>query len=507
MLILAILSLAAAPTTLVITHGRVADGSGGALVQGKVILVRGDTIEAVVDEKAFTPPAGARTIDAKGMVVAPGFIDMHSHADEEILRLPGAETQIRQGITTALGGQDGDSALPLGAFLSRVEEKGTAINLTVMVGFGRLRREVLGADFRRPARSDEIARMQALAREAMGDGAFGLSTGLEYDPDTHAPTDEVVAVAGAVREGGGFYVSHVRDEAQQALRSFAEVVEISERAGLPAQISHVKLASPLTWGQTGRVRALLDDAERRGLRVTADCYPYTFWQATLRAMVVSKNYSDRTAVESGLVDAGGPDAIRITRFLPDRSLQGRTLTEVARLRGVDPVAAMIDLMRAAPPVNGVDGRSEDTEQVIGESMKEEDVRAFYADPRVMVSSDGHIDGTHPRGAGSFPRFLARYVREGKVVSLEEGVRKMTSLPASVLGLADRGRIAAGMKADLVVFDPATVADRSTIQDPWAAPVGLPYVVVNGQVALDDGVATDARAGRVLRHEAHPPPAP
>jgi N-acyl-D-amino-acid deacylase len=251
----------------------------------------------------------------------------------------------------------------------------------------------------------------------------------------------------------------------------------------------------------------MKDADARNLHVTADCYPYNYWHSTLRVLVLSRRYEDRAEVVRGVDDNGGPENILLARYVPDRSLEGKSLAEIARVRKTDPYALYMELIRETDPEHRDPAWGDDPEGILGISMREEDIRAFYADTRVMVSSDGALHGEHPRGAGSFPRFLARYVREGKVVSLEEGVRKMTSLPASVLGLSDRGRIAPGMKADLVVFDPATVADRSTIQDPWAPPVGLPYVVVNGQVTLDEGKATAARAGRILRHETRPPSAP
>ncbi|MFI5184620.1 MAG: amidohydrolase family protein, partial [Vicinamibacteria bacterium] len=453
MLLLATLSLAASSPTLVIVHGRIADGSGGPLATGKVIVLGNDTIEGVVDEKGYTPPAGARVIDAKGMIVAPGFIDTHTHADGEILERPDAETQVRQGITTVLGGQDGSSNWPVGEFLARVERKGSALNLATMAGFGTLRAKAMGADNKRPAGPEEVAKMRDLLESAMREGAFGLSSGLEYEPDSFSTTDEIVEVAKAVRPFGGFYVSHVRDEGLNVIGSFKELIDIAARAGIPAQISHVKLGSVSAWGKFPEYAALVKDADGRKLRITADCYPYNFWHSTLRVLVLSRRYEDRDDVVRGVDDNGGPENILLARYVPDRSLEGKSLAEIARAKNTDPYTLYMALIRETDPEHRNPAWGDDPEGILGISMREEDIRAFYADPRVMVSSDGAIHGEHPRGAGSFPRFLARYVREGKVVTLEEGVRKMTSLPASVLGLADRGRIAPGMKADLVVFDP------------------------------------------------------
>ncbi len=493
-----LLATAEPAPTLIIRGTRIADGSGGPLLIGKAILISGDTIRAIVSDATLSVPAGVRVIDAPGLVVAPGFIDMHSHADGQILARPDASTQVRQGITTALVGPDGGSKLPLGEFLDKVEKNGTAINLASTVGFGSLREKAMGEDNRRPARLEEIAKMKDLLEAAMREGGFGLSSGLEYEPDSFSTTDEIVEVAKTVKPYGGFYISHVRDEGARVIESFRELVTIAERAGIPAQITHIKLGSVSSWGRFPEYTALMKEADAKGLEITADCYPYNFWQSGLRVLVLSRKYDDLGDVKRGVDDNGGPDNILLARYAPDPSFEGKSLAQIAKEKGTDPYTQYMKMIRETDPKTRKPEWGDDVEGILGVSMQEADIASFYQDPRVMVSSDGQIDGAHPRGASAFPRFLARYVREGKVVSLEEGVRKMTSLPASVLGLADRGRIAPAMRADLVIFDPATVADRSTIKAPTAAPVGLPYVIVNGQLALDNGETTPARAGRVLR---------
>jgi N-acyl-D-amino-acid deacylase len=496
---LALLLAAAQPDpTLAISGARIADGSGGALVTGKVVVVSGDTIQALADAKTWRAPAGVRVIDAKGLVLSPGFIDMHTHADSRLVAKPDAVTQLRQGITTALGGQDGGSDIPLAGFFAKLEQARPAMNLASTVGFGSLREKVMGEDSRRPARPDEILKMKALLDQDMRDGAFGLSSGIEYEPDSFSTTDELVEVAKTVKPYGGFYISHVRDEGARVIDSWRELMVIAERAGIPAQITHIKLGSVSSWGKFPQYTALMKEADAKGLKITADCYPYNFWHSTLRVLVLSRLYSDLAEVKRGVDDNGGPENIILTEYAPDPSFVGKSIAQVAKEKGVDPYALYMQMIRDTDPKNRKPEWGDDVEGILGISMREDDIKGFYKDPRVMVSSDGAIEGGHPRGAGSYPRFLGRYVREAKVVSLEEGVRKMTSLPASVLGLKDRGRVAAGFKADLVLFDPATVIDRSTIKDPTAAPLGIPYVVVNGQLAIDNGVATPARAGRVLR---------
>jgi N-acyl-D-amino-acid deacylase len=485
--------------TLVVTNARLADGSGGPLAAGRAVVVARDTIVAIEDAARYRPPAGARVIDASGLVLAPGFIDMHTHADSGLEAHPDAASQVRQGITTALGGQDGGCPCPLGEYFARLERQGIAINLAATAGFGWLRGQAMGADTRRPARPEEIARMRALFEAELRAGAFGLSSGLEYEPDSFSTTDELVEVAALAKRYGGFYISHVRDEGAKVIESFRELVQISRRAGLPAQLGHMKLGSVSAWGRMPEYRALMKEVDADGgPRITGDVYPYDFWHSTLRVLVLSRRYDDPAEVRRGVDDNGGPENILLARYAPYPAFEGQSLKQIATEQGKDPYALYMEMIRETDPERRKPEWGDRVESILGVSMREEDIRDFYRDPRVMVSSDGAIAGAHPRGAGAFPRFLGRYVREAKLLPLGEGVRRMTALPASVLGLRDRGRIAAGMKADLVVFDPATVIDRATVQDPAAAPEGIPYVVVNGELVVDGGGVTAARPGRVLR---------
>jgi len=496
---LALLFAAAQSTpTLVITNAQIADGSGGPIVFGKVVVISGDTIIKITDQKKWKTPAGVREIDGSGLVLSPGFIDTHNHSDSKILEKPGAESQVRQGITTFVGGQDGDSQVPIAPFFEKAEKTGMALNMASTVGFGSLRSKVMGDDWRRAARPDEIVKMKALLDQDMKDGAFGLSSGIEYEPDSYSTTDELVEVAKTIKPYGGYYVSHVRDEGAHVVDSWRELMTIAERASIPGQISHIKFGSVSAWHQFPKYTELMKEADAKGLKITADCYPYNFWHSTLRVLVLSRRYDDLNEVKRGVDDNGGPENIILTAYLPDPSVVGKSLAQIAKEKNMDPYQLYMQMIRETDPSTHQWGENQEVESILGISMQEEDIKGFYKDTRVMVSSDGAIDGAHPRGAGTYPRFLGRYVREFKVVQLEEGVRKMTSLPASVLGLKDRGRIAEGMKADLVLFNPDTVIDRSTIKDPTAAPEGIPYVIVNGQVAVDKGVATPARAGRVLR---------
>jgi len=308
--------------TLIITNARIADGGGGPIVFGKVVVISGDTIIKITDQKKWKTPAGVREIDGSGLVLSPGFIDTHNHSDSKILEKPGAESQVRQGITTFVGGQDGSSQVSIAAFFEKAEKTGMAINMASTVGFGSLRSKVMGDDWRRAARPDEIVKMKTLLDQDMKDGAFGLSSGIEYEPDSYSTTDELVEVAKTIKPYGGYYVSHVRDEGAHVLDSWRELMTIAERASIPGQISHIKFGSVSAWHEFPKYTELMKQADAKGLKITADCYPYNFWHSTLRVLVLSRRYDDLNEVKRGVDDNGGPENIILTGYLPDPSVVG-----------------------------------------------------------------------------------------------------------------------------------------------------------------------------------------
>ena len=484
--ILAVLLLAAAPIktadSFLIAGARVADGSGKPLFRADV-RVAGDRI---ADVGTLMPRDGERVIRGDGLVLAPGFIDVHNHSTRGLETDPLAETQVSQGITTLVLGPDGDSPWPIGDYLAEREKAPAAVNVMTMVGHETVRSLVLGQDFRRQATPEEVSKMAALVERGMKEGALGLSSGLEYDVGSYASTGELVELAKAAAKYGGFYMTHSRDEADKSFEAIAEAIEISERGGLPLDISHIKLATVGVWGRAKDAVALVDRARAGGKDVTADCYPYEAWHSNIEVLVPNKQYADPASVARALSDVGGAANVTITACKAHPAYAGRNLEEIAKAEGVTPVALYSRIVS--------DGGAD----VIGHSMKTEDVDVFYAQPWVMVASDGGIANDHPRGAGTFPRVLGRLVRERHLLTLEKAVRKMTSLPASRVKLADRGRIAAGLKADLVLFDPQTVIDRSTFEDPRRLSEGIALVVVNGEAVWSDAKPTGARPGRVLR---------
>lgn len=475
---------------ILVRNGLVVDGTG-APGRAADVRIRGDVIVEIAP--GLRAGADERMIDAGGLVVAPGFIDMHSHADGGLSEAPDAASQVRQGITTALVGQDGGSALPVAELFEQMARVPAAINVATSIGHGTVRRAVMGADFKRPATPAEMAVMQALVDRGMRDGAVGLSSGLEYDPGFYATVDELAALASVIKPYRGLYSSHVRDEENEVFAAWQEAIEVGRRSGVAVNISHMKLASKPVWGQAGKALAVLEAGARDGVSVTGDWYPYPYWQSAMYVLIPDRDFDNVGKWRVGLEEIGGAGNVRITSYRPEPSWAGRTLAELAAQERVDPAALIVRMVKAAGPGIGI----------IGTSMDEADMRSILAHPQTLICSDGQLNGRHPRGFGAFPRVLGRYVREEKVLSLEAAIAKMTSRSATVLGLADRGRVAPGMKADLTIFDAATIVDRGTPTEPAQAPVGMRHVIVNGQVVLDGGELTAARPGRALRRTATP----
>jgi N-acyl-D-amino-acid deacylase len=482
-----LLAFAQAPGSpnLLIRNAELVDGTGTPARRADV-RVAGDTIAAIADR--LEPTAGERVVDAGGQVLAPGFIDMHSHADRGLDDMPDAATQVRQGITTAVVGQDGSSEFPIAAFYDHIAQLHPAINYATSVGHGTVRTAVMGDDFKRAATPAEIEKMTALVDEGMRDGAIGLSSGLEYDPGFYSKTDELVALGAAVAKYHGIYSSHVRNENEGAFDAWREAIEIGRRNRIPVEISHIKLGVKPVWGRAAEGIRIIDDARKQDVRVFADWYPYTYWQSSMYVLIETREFANRAAWEKGLNDIGGAQNVLITNYRPDASLNGRTLAAIAAARGQDAVTTAIDMMREAGPNTGV----------IATSMSEADLTTFVKSADVLICSDGNLTGRHPRGYNTFPRVLARYVRELHALTLPEAIAKMTGRSAAQLGFADRGLVAVGKRADLVIFDPQTIQDHGTPENASAPPTGISYVIVNGAIVLDRGELTPARPGRGLK---------
>lgn len=471
----------------VIVNALLADGTGAPLRKASV-RITGDRVARIGD---FNPRADEPIIDAKGLVLAPGFIDIHNHSERGIDADPLAETQISQGITTAILGPDGGGPWPVSRWIAERNKNPASLNLATMVGHTSVRELVMGKDYKRSATHAEVERMSLLVAQAMGEGAIGLSSGLEYEVASYSTTDEVVAMAAVAAKYGGFYMTHIRDEADKSFAALQEEIAIGKRAHISVQHSHIKLGTVNVWGKAPDYIRAIEAARKSGVDFLADCYPYDAWHANIKVLIPNKQYEDPTSVTQGLADVGGAGHVTITRFSPHTDYEQHTLEALARASAITPVEMFIRIIR--------EGDAANTQAiVIAQSMTEPDIKAFYQQPWVMVASDGGIGARHPRGAGTFPRVLGVFVREKHWLTLPEAIRKMTSLPARRLGWKDRGTIRAGAFADLVLFNPDTVIDHATFAKPTELASGIETVFVNGTIVWNAGRATGARPGRVLR---------
>ena len=503
---------ASGPYDLILRGARIVDGTGSPWYRGD-IAIRGDTIVRIAS--SISTDAG-RAIDLNGLVAAPGFIDIHTHARRGIFDVPTADNYVRQGVTTLIEGPDGGSPVPLAPLLAQVAATRISPNFATFIGQGSVRSTVVG-DVNRAATPEELERMCELVRQGMQDGAFGLSSGLFYVPGTFTPTAEVVELARVAGRMGGIYISHMRNEAGGVLDSVRETIAIGEQGALPTQITHHKVIGKKYWGRSVETLRLVDEARTRGVDATIDQYPYT---------------ASSTSIGSALLPAwaleGGRDAM--LKRLKDPALRAKIRAESAAIirderGGGDPKNVVVARCEWDPSLNGMDlgavtarrgapvtiENAADTAlwiveqggaQGIFHAISEDDLQRILVHPATMVGSDGEIpvfgkNHPHPRSYGTFARVLGVYVREKRLLPLEVAVQKMSAFPAQRLGLADRGVLRQGLKADVAVFDPAKVRDTATFEKPHGYAEGVTHVVVNGQVVFENGAMTTARPGRVL----------
>lgn len=492
---------------ILIRQGRVFDGSGNPWRRADVGII-GDRIVAVGSLGSATAKV---TIDARDRAVAPGFMDVHSHALEGLRRaeLRDARALIAQGVTLIVGNPDGGGPTDLARQRVDLEADGGAgVNVALVIGHASVRNAVMGGNARRDPTGEELDKMRALVRQAVADGAFGLSSGLFYMPGRFSKTEEVIALA---REAGGVYTSHIRDEGDYdfgLIASVDEVIRIAEEGHVRGIVSHVKALGPDNWGKSKTIVEHVEAARRRGVEVYADQYPYEASSTSLAAATMPgegdagvkeamANEASRKAflglVRENIRRRAGATSIVIAsgRGAPDQA--GRNLEEIAKARGVAPEQAAVDIVLAG-------GAS-----IVSFNMSESDIETLMRQPWTMASSDGGLSlpgpsRPHPRGNGAFARRLGRYVRERGVLTLESAIRGMTSLPAQVFGFQDRGELRPGGFADVVIFDPAKVVEKATYQDPHQIAEGIDWVIVNGQIEKREGEYTGTKAGRVLRRQ-------
>ena len=492
---------------IILRGATIYDGTGGPSITGD-IAIDADRITGL--GRRLTA-SGAQIIDLRGLAVAPGFVDIHSHTDRVLLTNPRAEAKVRQGVTTEIAGQDGSSLADLPGFMAQLEQAPGAVNWASMVGAGTIRQRVIGnAD--RPATPAELSQMVDEVRQAIKAGAVGLSSGLEYTPGGFASIDELIALAAQLKGTGLPYASHIRNEDDELLASIEEAIAVGRRAGVPVQISHLKVQGGRNWWKLESVIELIEQANKHGGDVMFDRYPYIAYQTGLSNLFplwardggsaeFFKRLDDPEVapriegyVRDKIDELGSWDAVMVTSTGDAASFaRGKRLGALARERGVEPYALLLEITRA----------DENRSGMVGFGMSEETTEPLLAHPLCMICSDGgaraNAEGsTHPRSYGSFPRVLGYYVRERKLMPLETAIHKMTLMPARRVKLRGRGIIEVGAYADLVAFDPAHVRDTATFDNPHQYPVGIPHVWVNGVQVVRNGQHTHARPGRVLR---------
>ncbi len=481
-------------TSVLIQNARIVDGmglgsfSGGLRIEDGLIVAVGN----------LSPRPGETIVDAEGMVLSPGFIDTHSHHDDGLEENRDALPLLTQGITTAVFGQDGFHNYPIGNLLGAFDAAPAAINIASYAGHNTLRTRFMAEPNRQRASASELEQMKAALQVELDSGALGLSSGLEYEPGMYSLQEEVIALARVAAAAQARYSSHIRSEDRYVFEAIEELLRVARETGIPVHYSHMKLAGKAFWDEAANVRLMLDEARQQGQRVTGDIYPYLYWGSTIFVLLPDRDPDNLEEIEFVLSDLAPADGIIFTRFEPNPAYVGLSIADISRQRETPDALTMSSLMKEAlawSEANG--GRS--AESIMGRSMQEADIADLITWPHGNITSDGGYAG-HPRGRGAFPRVLKRYVRELEVLSLEEAVRKMSSQAATSLGLSDRGRLAPGMKADLVLFDPDTIADRATVDDPALLSVGVISVWVNGELVYHDGATTSARPGQVLRRQ-------
>jgi N-acyl-D-amino-acid deacylase len=500
---------------LIVARGRIVDGTGNPWFEAD-LAVKDGRIAAI---GRIESSRAAKTIDAKGLVVAPGFVDVHTHIESNIFELPAAENFLRMGVTSVVTGNCGGSALDLGDWFSRLEQKGVSINIASLIGHNTVRRAGMNGDFDRPPSPEELQKMRELVDRAMRNGAVGFSTGLEYIPGTYAQTEEIAEMAKVAAKYGGVYASHMRNEGLQVEQSINEALTVGAQSGCPVEISHFKISSKKRWGASAVTIKLIADARARGQQVTVDQYLYPAGSTGIGILFPSwlfeggneqtkerlLDQATRERVKREMIAKAAQDGFKdfsfahVANYRSDQTFNGKNIAEITKLAKQKSDAS-------AQAEQAIEMLLAGGAQMVLHKMSDQDVERIFRQPFTMVASDaGVIDAAsasipHPRGFGNNARVLGVYVREKRLVGLAEAIRKMSSLPAQTFNLWDRGLLRPGMAADIVIFDEKTVADRATFEQPKQYAVGIDYVVVNGQVVIERGAHNGAKPGMILKRK-------
>jgi len=479
----------------IIRNGMIYDGNGGEPFKSD-IGIKADTIAFIGD---LSKASAKNEVDAKGKAVAPGFIDTHSHHASSLFQHRDFIAAVSQGITTIIIGQDGGSNFPLSDFYKKLIDTAVAVNIGSYSGHNTLRDSILGKDFKRLATQDEIDKMKTLLQQDMEAGAFGLSTGLEYDPGIYSNNDEILQLAKVVAPYGGRYISHIRSEDRYFWKAIDEIINIEKEAKIPVQVSHIKLAMHNIWGKADSLLALFNAARKNGIDITADIYPYAFWNSTIKVLFPGRNFNDEKEAELILKEITLPQDIILGSYEVHPEYAGKSLAEIAKLENKTPARMLVELIARIDDWEKKNNR-DCQENIMATSMSETDIKKLMQWPFTNICSDGSSSGTHPRGYGAFTRVLGKYVREEKTLSIANAIHKMTGLSAQNMGIQRRGLIKTGYFADLVLFDPASVKDEATVAEPNKISEGVEKVWVNGKIVFQDKKTTELYPGKIIKRQ-------
>lgn len=479
----------------IIRNGVVYDGSGSDGIKAD-IGIRNDTIAFIGD---LSEADATNEMDANGNAVAPGFIDAHSHHAGNIDDHRDMEAVVSQGITSIVIGQDGGSNFPLSDFYKKLETNPAAINIASYSGHNTIRDSILGKDFKRKATAQEMEKMKTMIKQDMEAGALGFSTGLEYDPGIYSANDEVLELAKVVAPYGGRYISHIRSEDRYFWKAIDEIITIGREVKIPVQVSHVKLAMHTIWGKADSLVNIFDAARKNNVDITADIYPYAFWNSTIKVLFPNRNFSDEKEAEMILKEITLPDDIILGSYEVQPQYAGKTIAQIAKIENKTPAKMLVVLIARIDEWEKKNNK-ECQENIMATSMDENDIKKLMQWPYTCICSDGSSNGTHPRGYGAFTRVLGKYVREEKALTLPQAIYKMTGLTAKNLNIKKRGLLKPGYFADIVIFNPATVNDEATVAEPHKKSTGIETVWVNGKIVYQNRKTTGVYPGKVITRQ-------